>query len=158
MQTPKLSASMNADFTSQISEKSDEQLFEILKRPEEYQDTYINLVEKELQKRELNNLQIKAELDRVKSDTVRRTQILDELIKDGEPGDPLYITLGFISAFLGGFLGIIAGYIYSNSKRTSLSGAKYYAYDKKTRDKGTAMMIIGLVVLIFSFLYKILPG
>jgi hypothetical protein len=36
-----------------------------------------------------------------------------ELTEKGKPGDPVYITLGFISALLGGVLGIIAGYIYS---------------------------------------------
>jgi hypothetical protein len=148
---------MNENFASQISEKSDEELLHIFKRPEEYQSSYIELVEKELQKREVNHGQIKVELDRIKSENIHRNQILDELVKDGEPGDPVFITLGFISAILGGLLGIVAGYIYSNSKRTSLSGAKYYAYDKRTRDFGSAMMIIGIVVLLFSVLYRILP-
>ena len=148
---------MNENFTSQVSEKSDKELLDIYKRPEEYQDAYINLVEKELQKRKANHEQIKVELNRIKSENARRNEVLDELIKEGEPGSPVFITIGFISALLGGLLGIIAGYIYSSSKRTSLSGTKYYAYDKRTRDFGSAMMIIGIVVLLFSFLYKVLP-
>jgi hypothetical protein len=148
---------MNENFASQISEKTDKELLDIFKQPEEYQTAYIELVEKELQKRELNHGQIKIEIDRIKSENVHRNEISDELIKEGEPGDQAYITLGFISALLGGFLGIIAGYIYTNSKRTSLSGAKYHTYNKRTRDLGSAMMIIGLVVLVFSLLYRILP-
>jgi hypothetical protein len=107
----KLTAYMNENFASQISEKSDKELLDIFKRQEEYQDTYIDLVEKELQRRELNHQQIKTELDQIKIENA-----------------------------------------HSNSKRASLSGNKYYAYDKRTRDFGSAMMVIGIVVLlIFCF-------
>ena len=63
---------MNENFTSQVSEKSDKELLDIYKRPEEYQDAYIDLVEKELQKRKANHEQIKVELNRIKSENARR--------------------------------------------------------------------------------------
>jgi hypothetical protein len=79
---------------------------------------------------------------------------LDELVENGEPGNRTFMTIGFISAFLGGFIGIVAGYVYSRSKRTSLSGNRYYAYDQKTRDYGTAMMWIGIAVFLIAVYYR----
>lgn len=57
--------------------------------------------------------------------------------KDVQIGDDLWITIGFICAILGGLLGIVIGghYIRGN-------------YDKKTKDKGWIMAIIGFVMMI----------
>ncbi|MBC7873862.1 MAG: hypothetical protein H7Y01_07700, partial [Ferruginibacter sp.] len=66
------------------------------------------------------------------------------------PGDSLYIVLAFISALLGGFIGIIAGVVYNRSKRNG-----YYFYDKKTREKGGLMIIIGAFVLTGTIIWRV---
>ena len=138
---------MGFDFKNEVIKKSDADLISIYKHSEQYQESYVQEVEEELNKRGIEYTQFKIQNE-------KRKQVLDELVENGEPGNSTYITIGFISAFLGGFIGIIAGYIYSRSKRTSLSGNRYFLYDQKTRDSGSTMMWIGIVVFIISICYR----
>jgi cytochrome c biogenesis protein CcdA len=50
-------------------------------------------------------------------------------------GNPLMIAIGFVFVFMGGFIGILWGAHYTNSK-----------YEKQTRIIGWVMMIIGSIM------------
>jgi hypothetical protein len=115
---------MQFDFKNEVAKKSDADLIACYKNAEQYQESYIAEVEEELKRRGI-------EYGNYKIENERRKQMLDELVEKGEPGNRTFITIGFISAFLGGFIGIVAGWVYSRSKRTSLSGNRYYAYVQK---------------------------
>ena len=75
----------------------------------------------------------------------------------GKAGDPIYIALAFLSAFLGGFIGIIAGYIYSQFKQQDNPRGDFFVYNEKTRTMGYAMMVIGAIMfiaLMFNAIYS----
>jgi hypothetical protein len=55
----------------------------------------------------------------------------------------------------GFFLGIIAGYVYSQSKNKEWGEGTYSHYDLKTRNLSTGMMLLGIVVLVISLVYKL---
>ncbi|MCW3074718.1 MAG: hypothetical protein JWP69_1787 [Flaviaesturariibacter sp.] len=138
---------MPFDFEMQISDKSDKELLQIYKKADEYQDNFIVAIETELEKRNLDFLKAKQQRD-------KRAEVLDELAQKPERGNTFYIVLGFVSALLGGLLGIIAGYVYSRSKRTSITGNRFFAYDQQTRDLGTVMMGLGVIVMALSILSR----
>ncbi len=50
-------------------------------------------------------------------------------LKKEKSGDEIFIVVGFIAAFLGGLLGIIMGYTYSQSTKSGPSKKKYYVYE-----------------------------
>jgi hypothetical protein len=129
------------DFQEQIAVKTDQELLDIYINPEQYQEAFVNQSRQELMRRGVS-------LDKYENE--RATQILlkTEQFQEGRSGNDLYIGLGFVSAVLGGLIGIYAGYVYSQSKHRGPTGKEYYVYNKETRDKGRIMLIIG----VFAFL------
>jgi hypothetical protein len=77
------------------------------------------------------------------------------VLEQGKKGNELYIFLGFASAILGGLIGFVAGYTYSQSKQYGPSGERYYVYDKQTRDNGRIMMIIGVLSILITMIWKL---
>jgi hypothetical protein len=138
---------MKFDFHNQVISTSDVELLKIYKDHSQYDYSFIKLVEEEIKNRQLNYIPYKPPDD-------NRNKILDKLVEKGEPGDSTFIIIGFIFALLGGFLGIVAGFVYSRSKHKSLSGNSYYVYDQRTRDFGSAMIFIGIAVFILSLVIK----
>ena len=130
---------MKIDFKEQVVSKTDQELIAIFINPQDYQKNFIQIVNEELTRRNVNLKNYQQEKD-------RKQKITNETLERGRPGDPFYITLGFICAFLGGFAGVIVGYIYSQSKDKTAS--QYYVYNEETRKKGIIMMFIGFFVFI----------
>ena len=139
---------MNIDFTELIKTKSTDDLINIYVHPWNYQEEYVSLAEKELLSRNVD-------LSGIEKEKEYQAEVLDEALSTGRPGNKYVIILGFISAILGGFLGIIIGLVYSTSKHKIDLPDKYYVYDQQTRDKGTIMVAIGIIVIIFSFVYRL---
>jgi hypothetical protein len=139
---------MSFNFQNQMHPKTDEELLNIYYDFDQYQDEYLEIVSEEMEKRgiDFTNLKLRKQ---------HKEAFMLELTEKGKPGDPVYITLGFISALFGGVLGIITGYMYSQSKNKEWGDGTYYYYDLKTRNLGTGMMLLGFFVLIISFLYKV---
>jgi hypothetical protein len=130
---------MNLDFQEQVSSKSNEELLDIYIHADDYQQSFVKVVVQELKKRNVS-------LESTERQKEEKQKTKDQSMAMGVPGDPLYIVLGFISAFLGGFLGIVAGYVYSQSKQKNNPRGDFYVYDEPTRTKGYAMLVIGLLV------------
>ena len=70
-------------------------------------------------------------IEHFKQEREEKEKIKAEQQGKGIQGDSLYMTLAFISAFLGGLIGIIAGIVYSQSKKDG-----HYVYNEKTRKQG----------------------
>ena len=66
-----------------------------------------------------------------------------------------WIIVGFISALLGGFLGLIIGWNYYMGYKELPNGEIVYLYDSSTRKKGKAMVIIALSVLVLIIAIKL---
>lgn len=138
---------MGFDFQKRIENNSDEQLLHIYSNFDQYQDEYIDIVSKELDRRgvDFTNLKLRRR---------HKEEFMLAQLEKGKPGNPVYVTMGFVSALFGGILGIIAGYVYSQSKNKEWGDGTHYYYNLKTRNLGTGMMLLGIVVLIISLVYK----
>jgi len=135
---------MKFDFTEQVVNKTDQELIQIFTNPQDYQADFVKVVTEELNKRGINEEKYQQEKD-------QRERIKKEQLEKGRPGDPVYMTVGFISAGLGGLIGIIAGIVYSQSK---IKGTSHYVYNEETRKKGILMMFIGIFVFLILSIWK----
>lgn len=136
------------DFQEQIISKTDQELLNIYVNSDEYQDEFVNQTYQELIKRGVP-------LDKYKKEKEIKSRLAKELMEQGRKGNELYIVLGFVSAFLGGLIGIIAGYVFSQSKQVAPSGESYYVYKKQTRDNGRIMMIIGIFAFLITMIWRL---
>lgn len=139
---------MITSFEEQVAQKSTEELVRIYRHAGEYQERFVELVEAELRSRQYD-LSLIARERKVKQ------LIENKMMTEGVPGSTVFIVLGYLSAFLGGFIGIIAGYVYSQSKHKNHPGGDYYVYDKRTRELGLGMMITGIMVMCYTLLNQI---
>jgi hypothetical protein len=71
-----------------------------------------------------------------------------EILSRPEKAHPGWIIFSYISSFLGGFLGIVLGWLFYSSKKTLPTGKKVPAYDSKTQLNGRIIFILGIVSLI----------
>jgi hypothetical protein len=134
---------MEFNFKEQLKDKTDQELIDIYLNQDGFQDNFVSAAIDELELRKINigELQKEKELKEIRS--------LEKKFS-GRPGNSTWIAISFISAFLGGVIGIIAGYIYSQSKKDG-----DYVYDKQTRKYGTIMFIVGLFVFALSIAWRI---
>ena len=141
---------MNMDFKEQVRRKTDDELLSIYIDSDDYQEGYVQEVHEELKRRNVV-------LDIFEKEKQEKQQAKDESMMQGKAGDPIYIALAFLSAFLGGFIGIIAGYIYSQFKQQDNPRGDFFVYNEKTRTMGYAMMVIGAIMfiaLMFNAIYS----
>lgn len=76
-----------------------------------------------------------------------------ELAKPEDVG--FWITVGYIMALLGGFFGVLTGYMVYYSKKTLPNGKKVYAYTNENREHAKSILIIGILVLIITVSWRI---
>lgn len=72
-----------------------------------------------------------------------------------EESSRFQIGLGYISAFLGGLLGILIGWYLWKSKKTATNGDKIFAYSENDRKHGKYIATIGILVLSSYFIFRI---
>lgn len=137
---------MQSDFQTQIENKASDELLQIYSDADQYQDDYIKLIEVELEKRAVD-------FTKQKLLNQHKESFMLQQAEKGKAGDLIFISLGYISALFGGLPGIIAGYVYSQSKNKEWGDGSYYYYDLKTRNLGTGMMSLGIAVLVTTLLY-----
>ena len=130
----------------QIKQKTNEELTEIFINAKNYNPDFVALAEKELAYRNINVDSSKQIREKINDDSKEKLQA-------GKPGSSLYIFICFLLALAGGFLGIYAGYIYSQSKIKNGNGEEFFVYDEQTRKTGKGIMWLGIAVLLF-FLFK----
>ena len=93
------------NFQEHIINKSNKDLIEIYVNADNYQPEFVNQVYEELTKRGVS-------LDQYIAENEAKSHTLKLLLEQGRKGNEVYLILGFISAFLGGIMGIIAGYTF----------------------------------------------
>jgi hypothetical protein len=59
-------------------------------------------------------------------------------------------TWGYISAFLGGVIGIAIGLNLWTMKKTLPNGERVYVYNENDRNHGKIMTVVGIIVLLCS--------
>lgn len=116
---------------------TDEELLDVLKKSDEWSEFDVSASRKILETRgeEISDKDIEG----------FNTNRLEELSKP-ESSPKLWIGLGYLFSFAGGFLGMIIGYFLMSQKRTLPNGEKVPTYTMLDRKNGKIMFIIGLVV------------
>ncbi|RZJ60073.1 MAG: hypothetical protein EOO45_24870 [Flavobacterium sp.] len=117
---------------------TDEELYEVIVKQDEWSEFDYVLARKLLADRG------KA-IDEMELRTMR-VQRIEELAKPQE-NHMGWIAAGYIMALLGGFFGIIIGYVIWTSGKTLPNGQYAYTYTHSGRKQGKIIFILGIVVL-----------
>jgi hypothetical protein len=119
---------------------SDDELLEVINKRDEWSHYDYNVAKIELKKR---GLEINEKLE----NAIRQTR-LNEL-KHKEKGSVIWIVFGYLSAFLGGLLGIVIGFNFWKSKLTLPTGERVPVYNEETRTNGMYITILGIFMFTF---------
>ena len=130
-----------------LFEFTDEELYEILLKSDEWNALDYKLAQKILTDR---GKVIDAEM--LSSLKKERLKILAQPEGNQKP----WIIAGYLFSFLGGGIGIIIGYSLWTAKKTLPNGQKVYSYNPKDRKNGKNIFIIGLIVFSATILTRIL--
>ncbi|BDD12498.1 hypothetical protein FUAX_49300 (plasmid) [Fulvitalea axinellae] len=117
---------------------TDEELFDILLKPEEWGELDRTLAPKILDERG-------KPVDEALVKQLRNQRIKD-LAKPDE-SHLLWVGAGYAFALLGGFLGIIIGYSLWKSRKTLPNGEKVSSYSVKDQMHGKYIFILGIILL-----------
>jgi hypothetical protein len=125
---------------------SDEELFEILSKPDEWSVLDFHLAKKILKERGKD----------INDDTLGllKKQRINELAKP-EDDSNAWIYAGYLFALLGGLIGVFMGLALMTSKKTLPDGRKMYSYSVAHRNHGTRIFFIGITVFLISLMAKI---
>ena len=83
-----------------------------------------------------------------------KKQRLEELAKP-EENQKAWIYAGYITAVLGGFLGIFIGWHLSTYKKTLPNGDRVYGHSQSDRKHGNRILIIGVICFFVGLTYRI---
>lgn len=119
---------------------SNDELIEVIRKKDEWNELDYLLA---IQLLEKNGIIISEE-DLIKAESKR----IKELEKP-EKGQQPWIIVGYIFAFLGGFLGFIIGYFLWKQKKSLPNGERVFEYDKIDREHGIKIFIISFLALFF---------
>ena len=128
---------------------SDEELYEILLKSDEWSELDNKLAVQILQKR---GKAVDSEIL-----NVLKKERLQVLSKPEESQTP-WIIVGYIAALLGGLIGIAIGYSIWKAKKTLPNGQSVYSYNENDRREGKRIFILGLILLpIYALIRIIIP-
>ena len=132
---------------SYLNDFTNDELIEILQNPDEWDQNDYLYAKKLLIKRgiKISSKKLKEFKD------IRLTKL-----SAPEKAHWAWIVVAYLFAFMGGFLGIILGWVFYSSKKTIHGGKKVFTYDVKTRLNGRIIFIIGILSAITWFLIYII--
>ncbi|MCL6264879.1 hypothetical protein [Flagellimonas myxillae] len=132
-----------------LFEYSDEELYEILLKADEWNEFDYTLAQKILTQRGKS-----IDKDLLKS---LKNERLKQLAKPEESQRP-WIIAGYVFAFLGGFLGLIIGYFLWTAKKTLPNGQKVHSYSEKDRKQGKYIFYIALIIFPVALILRAISG
>lgn len=128
---------------------TDEELYEIIMKPDEWSAFDYQLSKKILKDKG-------KQIDEALVSKIKKTRI-DELCKH-EDYPKNMILVGYVVSFLGGILGIVIGYMLFFSKKSLPDGSEIYTYDSKARNHGQWILFISILAIILTLILKINKG
>ncbi len=126
---------------------TDKELFELIAASDEWSQFDVSLAKRLLRERGKE-----ITLDEIEKIKINR---IKELSKP-EEGQTTYIIIGYITAVLGGFLGIFIGWHLATFKKTLPNGDRIYAYSENDRKQGNRILKISIVFFVIWLLYRFL--
>ncbi|MBL4745664.1 MAG: hypothetical protein JKY08_04790 [Flavobacteriaceae bacterium] len=134
---------------SYLLQFTNEELYEILLKSDEWGDFDYSLAQKIL-------IQRGKSIDHELLAALKKERIKD-LSKPEENQKP-WIIAGYIFAILGGFLGLIIGYSLMTSKKTLPDGQRINSYAEKDRKQGKYILIISACVFPIGLILKVITS
>ncbi len=132
-----------------LFEFTDEELTEIVSKPDEWSHFDYSLSLKLLKERGM-------EINPVLARTLRKNRI-QELSKT-ETGAKIWIVFGYLSALIGGVIGIFMGLHIVSHKKVLPNGDKVYAFEESDRRHAFYMVIMGFVCMVFWIAIEVFTG
>ncbi len=128
---------------------TDEELFDLISKQDEWSEMDFHLAKKILTERGKD----------VSESTIQllKQQRLTTLSKPDET-PKAWIYGGYFFAFLGGFLGILIGYSFWISKKIVPNGTKVPMYSNEVRLHGFRIMIIGIIMFFLILMVRIVTA
>lgn len=126
---------------------SDDELIDVVSKSDEWNKFDVSLAKKLLKER---GKEITAE----EIENIKQQRIIE--LSEPEESQKGYVILGYLSAFLGGLLGIFIGWHLLTYKKILPNGNRIYAYSENDRKQGNRILIIGIIFLVFWIAIKIL--
>lgn len=127
-----------------LLEFSNEELIEVLMKPDEWSPIDYKLSQQILKERG-------KEIDSEIILTLKKKRI--ESLAEPERSQKTWIYAGYIFVLLGGIIGLFIGWHLITFKKTLPNGSRVYAYVKSDRKSGKNILILGLIfIVIWSFI------
>ena len=125
---------------------ADEELFEILSKPDEWNEFDFLLAKKILKERgkEINTETV---------DLLKKQRIKELATPEGSQRNWIYA--GYVLALFGGLLGIFIGWHLSSFKKTLPNGQRVYAYTEQDRRGGTRLLIVSTVMFLLWLIARL---
>jgi len=120
---------------------TDDELFDLISRPDEWSEFDFLLAQKILGDRGLA-------VDATKIKALKEERIR-ELAKPDEDKRG-WIIVGYIFALLGGLLGVFIGWHLSTFRKTLPNGEKVFGYTARDRRHGNRILVLGIVMFILA--------
>jgi len=130
-----------------LFEFTNEELYEILLKSDEWSSFDYTLSQKILEQRGKS-------IDKDLLTSLKNERI-KELAKP-EGNQKPWILCGYAFSILGGFLGLIIGYFLWTSKKTLPNGQKVYSYSENDRKQGKYIFFIGLIIAPIVLIIKVI--
>jgi hypothetical protein len=126
---------------------SDDELIDVVSKSDEWNKFDVSLAKKILKEKG-------KEITPEKIEEIKQKRILE--LSKPEEGQKNYIILGYITAILGGLLGVFIGWHLLTYKKTLPNGNRIYVYSENDRKQGNRILIIGGIFFIFWLTIRIL--
>ena len=134
------------DKTHYLFEFTDEELFDLLSKPDEWNALDFQLAKKILRERgrEVNDEIIESQ----------KKQRIVELAKPDE-SNRVWIFIGYLAILFGGLFAIIVGWHLFTYKKTLPDGQRVYEYSEKDRRHGKRIFYLGMIVFYISVIIRL---
>ncbi len=132
-----------------MADYTDEELKEIIINQSDYGSAMVDNARSLL-------LERNPHFDFTETDAAKETKFADRLsqAKQGVRAQTIGIVAAYIFAFLGGIVGLGAGWFIETGKTIAVDGKKYYTYDDYSRKHGARIKWIGIISMICWVLFQ----
>lgn len=128
---------------------SDDELFDVLEAKDEWSKLDYVLAQKILKQRGITISD--NELSMIQSERI-------EKLSEPEKHSPVWIAIGYISAALGGLIGIMIGWHLYNAKKVLPNGERIPVYAQTDRNQGFYIFVVGLIVLVIAVAIRVISN
>jgi ATP-dependent Zn protease len=137
----------DVDKTHYLFDFTDQELYDILAKPDEWSAFDYQLSQRILKERG-------KQIDKEFLNSLRKTRIED--LAKPEEKQTNNVWVGYLFSLLGGLIGIAIGWNMMSSKKKLPNGEEIFSYQENDRKHGKRIMILGIVMLIILTFLRII--